>query len=368
VYSNLLERAQQSGHPLIPLHVGDTYLPPALDILALEADPTMHQYGPVGGEAGLLQAASEHFSALQGVDVPTRELLVTAGATGGLTALFSALLQPGDEALLLAPYWPLVAGGARLLGATPVAVKAFQEELTIDELLARLDEAYSDRTRLLYLNSPNNPTGEVVPREWVEGLIDWARHRGIWVVSDEVYDLFTFEGVHTYARTLDPERVISATSMSKGFGMAGYRCGFLQGPERVLAEVERSATYTMYSAPTPAQRVAERALRGPGRSWADVARPLYQAIGQEVASLLGAAPPQGGTFLFLDASAWLGAGGRFEGQPLSAILEELADRGVLLAPGPAFGPYPERLRMCFTAASPEQVRAGAQIILDVTTP
>ena len=112
VYSNLLERAQRSGHPLIPLHVGDTYLPPALDILALEADPTMHQYGPVGGEVGLLHAASEHFSALQGVEVPTSELLVTAGATGGLTALFSALLQPGDEALLLAPYWPLVAGGA----------------------------------------------------------------------------------------------------------------------------------------------------------------------------------------------------------------------------------------------------------------
>lgn len=367
VYSNLLERAQESSSPLIPLHVGDTYLSPAVDVLELDKSPSMHQYGPVGGEPALLKAASAYFSSLQGRDVPTRELLVTAGATGGLTALFSALLQPGDEALLLAPYWPLVAGGARLLGATPVPVKAFQEGLSLSTLLERLERACTERARLLYLNSPNNPTGEVVPAEWVEGLIDWARHKGLWVVSDEVYDLFTFEGAHTYARNLDPERVISATSMSKAFGMAGYRCGFLQGPERVLAEVERSATYTMYSAPTPAQRVAARALAGPGRRWADEARPLYQAIGREAAATLGVPSPQGGTFLFIDASPWLTEGGRFEGQALSDVLETLADRGVLLAPGAAFGPYPNHVRLCFTAAPPELIREGVRIIKEVTS-
>lgn len=366
VYSNLLERARQSGYPLIPLHVGDTYLPPAVDLLTLPKSETMHQYGPVGGERALLEAASTYFSTQQGQEVPIRELLVTAGATGGLTALFSALLNPGDEAILLAPYWPLVAGSARLLGAHPIAVKAFQEGLSLAELIQRLEDAYSERTRLLYLNSPNNPTGEVVPKEWVEGLVDWAKYKGIWVVSDEVYDLFSFHGNHTYARLIDPERVISASSMSKAFGMAGYRCGFLQGPEAVLAEVERSATYTMYSAPTPAQRVAIEALNGPGRAWADHARPLYQSIGSEAAQVLGALEPQGGTFLFLDARSWLADGGRFEGKTISHILEALADRGVLLAPGSAFGPYPEHMRMCFTAAPPETVRQGVHIIKEVT--
>jgi len=356
VYSNLIDRARGSGHELIPLHVGDTYLPPAVEMLSLAPSEDLHRYGPVGGERALIEAACDHFSALQGLEVSPRELLVTAGATGGLTALFSTLLSPGDEAILLAPYWPLVAGGARLLGATPVPVKAFQEGLSLEQLIARLEEAHSERTRLLYLNSPNNPSGEVVSREWVEGLLDWAKHKGIWVVSDEVYDLFSFEGPHTYARPLDLERVISASSMSKAFGMAGYRCGFLQGPEQVLAEVERAATYTMYSAPTPAQRVAIEALRGPGRSWADEASERYKLIGREVAERLGVPAPQGGTFLFIDASRWLGAGAPFA--ELSGLLEALADRGVLLAPGSAFGPYPQHLRLCFTAAQPELVRRG----------
>jgi N-succinyldiaminopimelate aminotransferase len=349
---------------LIPLHVGDTYLPPAVDVLSLEPEPTMHQYSVVGGEPALVEAACAHFSALQGTPVAREELLVTAGATGGLTALFAALLSPGDEALLLAPYWPLVAGGARLLGATPIAVPAFQESVSLDELIERLEEAYTPRAKLLYMNSPNNPTGEVLSRAWVEGLVAWAQRKGLWVVSDEVYDLFSFAKAHTYARALDPKRVIVASSMSKAFGMAGYRCGFLIGPPSVLAEVERAATYTMYSAPTPAQRAALAALTGPGRAWADSASKRYQEVGAEVARRLGVNAPEGGTFLFLNAAHLIGEE-RLAQRGLSALLEACADRGLLLAPGGAFGPYPHHLRLCFTSAPPERVLEGVERLLQV---
>lgn len=357
VYSQLAGRAQASGRPLIPLHVGDTHLPPAVDVRALPASDDLNRYTAVGGEPALVEALRAYLARRQGAPVAADEALVTAGGTGGLTALFAALLAPGDEALLLAPYWPLVAGGARLLGATPVPVPVFGRGLSCEEALAALDAACTPRARLLYFNSPNNPTGEVLSREWVEALVGWAARRGLWVVSDEVYDLFSFEAPHVYARPLDPARVISAFSMSKAFGMAGYRCGALQGPPEVLAEVERAATFTMYSAPTPAQRAARLALEGAGEEWAARARALYAQVGAEAARRLGVGAPQGGTFLFVDAA-------REAPTPaaLSALLESCADQGLLVAPGSSFGPYPSHVRLCFTAAPPERVLAGVDIL------
>ena len=126
----------------------------------------------------------------------------------------------------------------------------------MDEALARLDQACTDHTKALYINTPNNPTGEVLNAEWVEALVEWARSRSLWVISDEVYDLFNYQGQHCYARPLDPERVISAFSMSKAFGMAGYRCGILQGPSEVLDATERALTHALYSAATPGQLAA----------------------------------------------------------------------------------------------------------------
>ncbi|MBM4291710.1 MAG: pyridoxal phosphate-dependent aminotransferase [Deltaproteobacteria bacterium] len=357
VYSQLAGRAQASGRPLLPLHVGDTHLPPAVDVRALPASDDLHRYTAVGGEPALVEALRAHLARRQGAPVGAEEVLVTAGATGGLTALFATLLAPGDEALLLAPYWPLVAGGARLLGATPVAVPVFGRGLSCAEALAALDAACTPRARLLYFNSPNNPTGEVLSREWMEALVGWAARRGLWVVSDEVYDLFSFSAPHVYARPLDPARVISAFSMSKAFGMAGYRCGALQGPPEVLAEVERAATFTLYSAPTPAQRAARLALEGEGERWAARARALYAQVGAEAARRLGAPPPQGGTFLFLDVSRE-----RPDAEALSDLLGACADEGLLLAPGSSFGPYPTHVRLCFTAAPPERVLAGVDVL------
>jgi N-succinyldiaminopimelate aminotransferase len=145
--------------------------------------------------------------------------------------------------------------------------------------------------------------------------------------------------------------------MSKAFGMAGYRCGALQGPPEVLAEVERAATFTMYSAPTPAQRAARVALEGVGEEWAARARPLYAQVGAEAARRLGVSEPQGGTFLFLDVSERCPTPAA-----LSALLESCADEGLLVAPGSSFGPFPAHLRLCFTAAPPERVLEGVDLL------
>lgn len=374
VYSQLLDRLSSYKGEVYPFHVGDTYLPPAVPpgdpAISEEREITSHRYTPVSGAPAVLESARQWLSARQGVEVSSDEVLVVGGGTAGVSALVATLLSPGDELMILAPYWPLVAGATRMHGGKPVAVPFFQEELSLGAAIARLDEYVTPRARALYINTPNNPTGEVLSDEWLEAIIDWAARRGLWVISDEVYDLFNYQRPHRYARPLDPTRVISVFSMSKAFGMAGYRCGILQGPSEVMRAAERVLTHALYSAATPAQLAAREAMSERGLAWARAASIEYQRVGEEVARRLGVSAPQGSTFLFLDMSAVVGPTGRYacERGDVSALLEACVERGLLLAPGSAFGPYPQHVRLCFTAAAPDVVYRGVDALLELIRP
>ena len=368
VYSQLLHKLSHYQGEVYPLHVGDTYLPPAVSIsepmiMTHRADQP-HRYTPVRGTASLISTASQWISERQGQLVSTDEVIITGGATAGLSALVAALLNPGEELMLLAPYWPLMAGATRMHGAIPIAIPFFQEGLSLPQALARLDEYVSDRSRALYINTPNNPTGEVLSAEWLKAIVKWAAQRNLWVISDEVYDLFSYHEEHCYTRPLDPSRVISAYSMSKSFGMAGYRCAILQGPTEVISAVERVLTHTIYSAATPGQLAAQEALGERGLNWAEEAAHKYQEIGDEVAMRLGVPSPQGSTFLFLNVTEAVSEGRRYHSETggVERLLEACVDRGLLLAPGSAFGPYPQHLRLCFTAAPPEVVLRGVDLL------
>ena len=371
VYSQLLHRLASYEGEIYPLHVGDTYLDPAVSVEQAVAGHGMsiasNRYTPVRGAPEVIKTACQWLSDRQGILVSADEILITGGGTGALSALLAALLSPGDEVLLLAPYWPLMAGAARLHGARPIAVPFFQEDLTLDQALDRLEDHLSEHTRALYINTPNNPTGEVLSAEWVEGLVSWAASRKLWVISDEVYDLFCYQGDHCYARPLDPSRVISAYSMSKAFGMAGYRCGILQGPPEVLTAVERVLTHALYSAATPGQYAAQAALSQTGLQWAEAAAVRYEEVGKEAAMRLGVSPPSGSTFLFVDVSRAVGEGGRYHSPSggVDRLLEACVDRGLLIAPGNAFGPYPHHIRLCFTSAPREVVLRGVDILVEL---
>jgi len=145
-------------------------------------------------------------------------------------------------------------------------------------------------------------------------------------------------------------------SFSKAFGMAGNRCGYLVGPEEAVGAIKRVVTNINYSACSASQRAALNALNGAGLPWVEAAREKYAALGREAADALGLAAPSGGTFLFPDVSAVLDECG------LDGFLGDLAEAGVLAAPGPSFGPYPNHIRVCFTAVEPDEVRRGIDIL------
>jgi aspartate/methionine/tyrosine aminotransferase len=356
VFSALAHRLATYPGEVYPLHVGDTWMEPPegcrMEDLHVADHPGMHRYASPDGMPALLDALVERTRARTGVAVERDHILIAAGATGGLGAVAGAILEPGDEVLLLAPYWPLIEGIVRSFNGVPVAVPFLGEADSVDTALELVRRHRSERTVAFYLNTPNNPTGRTLPGPWVEALVAWARQEGLWVISDEVYEDYVYVGEHTYCFSLAPERTFAAHSFSKAFGMAGNRCGYVVGPAAMVAELRKVGTHSFYSTPTASQIAACRVLAGPGATWIQEARRLYVELGQAAAERLGVEPPQGSQFLFLDVAS------RLDERGLLGFMEDCAEEGVFVAPGPSFGPYPTHIRICFTAAPPEVTKKG----------
>ncbi len=360
VFTSLAARLAAFDGPIYPLHIGDTWMEPAPGCRMQDVDvgdhPGVHRYSKVQGTDGLVDAIVERTRSVQDCPTDPDAVLVSAGATGGLGAIVGAITSPGDEVLILAPYWPLFAGIVRSFHATPVPVPFIgvvdSPESAVEAVRAKL----TDRTVALYVSTPNNPSGQVIPESWLAALAELARAHDLWLLSDEVYEYYVYQGAHSYTRPMAPERTFSVHSSSKAFGMAGNRCGWVVGPPDAMAHVRKVSTHTFYSTPTAAQVVAERALRGAADEWVAQAREKYAALGRDAAETLGVPAPQGSTFLFVDVAHAL------DDRGLDGFLSDCVDRGLLLAPGPAFGPYPTHVRVCFTSTQPDRVRTGIDIL------
>jgi N-succinyldiaminopimelate aminotransferase len=363
VYSSVAERLAGYRGETYPLHVGDTWLdPPAgahMQDLRTAEHPGLHRYAPIEGIPRLLDAVVERQRRRTGVACERANVLITAGATSGFVTLVGAIASPGEQVLCLAPYWPLIAGIIRELHAEPVPVPFFGEVHNAGEAVAAAAARKSARTVALYLNTPSNPTGQVIPRAWLEALVAWAAREGLWILADEVYEDYVYRGEHVYTRALAPERTLAAHSFSKAYAMAGNRCGYVVGPADAIAQARKIGTHTYYSTPTASQIAAARVLEGDGDAWIAATRAGYREIGEAVAARLGSPPPEGSTFVFLDVAPHLDEGG------LGRFLERCADRGLLVAPGPSFGPYPTHIRLCYTAAPPDVVLRGAGVLAEI---
>jgi N-succinyldiaminopimelate aminotransferase len=363
VYSALAHRLANFPGEVYPLHVGDTWMEPPegcrMEDLTVAQYPGMHRYAAPQGMPALIDALVEQTRARSGAATERENILVTTGATGGLGAVAGAILTPGDEVLQLAPHWPLITGIIRSFHGVPVDVPFFgavdSPETAVDAVRAKL----TPRTAALYLNTPSNPAGQVIPRSWIEALVAWAQSENLWILSDEVYEDYVYNGEHTYTRPLAPERTFASHSFSKAYGMAGNRCGHIVGPAAAMPELRKIGLHSFYSTPTASQLAALRVLQGPGTPWIAKAREQYRKAGEQAAARLGIAPPQGSTFLFLDVADKLDERG------LGGFLEACVDRGLFVAPGPSFGPYPTHVRLCFTAAPPDVVARGVEVLAEV---
>ena len=357
VYSPVAHRLAEHTGPVFPLHVGDTWMTPfeggRMEDLDEAEFPGLHRYCPTDGLPELLEALLEKVRRRNHPCEPG-QVLVTSGATSGLSCTVSAIADPGEEILILAPFWPLIRGIVISHRATPVEVPFYDRAFTPDEAIAAVEAARSERCVALYFSSPSNPSGRVLAPDVVEALAGWARSHDLWILSDEVYEDYVHRGEHVSTARFAPERTVSVYSFSKAYGMAGNRAGYLVAPPALREPIHKVSVHSAYHAPTAAQRAGLRALQG-GADWVAHAAKQYASTGARVAEILGAPAPEGSCFLFLDASRALDARG------MTGLLEDLLERGVLVAPGAsAGGAYESWIRLCYTVVPPDDAVEAAQ--------
>jgi N-succinyldiaminopimelate aminotransferase len=363
VYSPFADRIAGHPGPLFPLHVGDTWRDPFVGARSQDIEsadhPRLHAYCDTRGLPALVEAVAQKLRRRNGLDHTPEEILVTAGATGGLATLAGATLSPGDEMLILAPFWPLIRGIAQSFRATPVEVPFFDRVSSLEEAVHAVESRITSRSRVLYVSTPSNPTGRVIPGEWLEALAGLARRHDLWVFSDEVYEDYVYLGEHVSMARFAPERTVSVFSVSKSYAMAGQRVGYLAGPARLIGEARKIGTHIYYHAPVIGQKTALAALAG-GAKWVEAASAADREVGAKVAEILGLPAPEGGTFLFLDVHE------RLDERGLQGLLEDCFEQGVLVAPGNSCGSdYAEWIRLSYTAAPPSDVLEAARRLAGV---
>src|SRR6476619_6349760 len=223
-----------AGRPVIGFGAGEPDFPTPDYIVeaAVEAcrDPRNHRYTPAGGLPELKAAIVAKTARDSGYAVEPAQVLVTNGGKQAIYEAFATILDPGDEVLLPAPYWTTYPEAIRLAGGVPVEVLADETQdylVTVEQLEA----ARTERTKVLLFCSPSNPTGAVYPREQVEAIGRWADEHELWVVTDEIYEHLTYDGVEAVSLPVAvpslAERCVVLNGVAKTYAMTGWRVGWM---------------------------------------------------------------------------------------------------------------------------------------------
>ncbi len=350
---HMLARAQAleaEGRSIIHLEIGQPDVPtfPHIARAGMEAIAAGHtRYTPSAGIPALRRAIAEDAGRRRGMVFEAEQVVVGPGAKPALFFPTLALVRPGDEVLYPDPGFPTYPAMIEVAGGIPVPVPLREEEDFSFDLEA-FDRLVNERTRMIVLNSPSNPTGGVMPLEALEHIAEVAIQRDIWVLSDEIYARLVYEAPALSIASLPgmAERTIICDGFSKTYAMTGWRLGFGIMPKALAERVELLITHSVGCTASFTQIAGIEALNGPQEPVEAVLRE-YRRRRDALVEGLNAIPgvhchtPQGAFYVFPNISAF----GRSSEWLADYLLEEA---GVAVLPGTAFGRYGEGyLRLCF---------------------
>ncbi|HIY22920.1 MAG TPA: pyridoxal phosphate-dependent aminotransferase [Candidatus Brachybacterium merdigallinarum] len=352
-----------AGRPVIGFGAGEPNFPTPQHIVeaAREAaqDPASHRYSPAAGQPALRQAIAEQASATTGLQIEPSQVLVTNGGKQAVYQTFATLLDPGDEVLLPAPYWTTYPEAIRLAGGREVPVLTGAEQGYLPTV-EQLEAARTENTRALLICSPSNPTGAVLSREQLEQIGRWALEHGIWVVTDEIYQALTYDGVEfTSVLSAVPElaeTTVIVSGVAKTYAMTGWRVGWMVGPADVIKAAGNLQSHLTSNVNNIAQRAALAALTGPQEPVAQM-REAFDRRRRVIVEKLAAIPgfriptPTGAFYAFPDVYGVLGREIRGTRVTTSAELATviLQEAEIAAVPGEAFG-APGHLRFSYALA------------------
>ncbi len=377
--TNQANKLRASGRSIIGFGAGEPDFPTPSHIvdaaIAAARDPSSHRYSPAAGLPALRDAVAMKTLRDSGYEVDASQVIVTNGGKQAVYLACQALLDPGDEVLLPTPYWVTYPEAVTLAGATAVRVPTTDaSNFTVDPDM--LDAAVTDHTKMLIFVSPSNPTGAVYTERQMREVGEWALERGIWILTDEIYEHLTYGEVPFHSLpTLMPdlaERTVVVNGVAKTYAMTGWRVGWLIGPPPVASAANRIQSHLSSNVNNVAQAAALEAVTGP----LDASYAMREAFDRRrklMVSMLRAIPgvsclePQGAFYAFPNVSGLfgrtIGGGTPTTSMEIASIL--LDEVGVAIVPGEAFG-APGYARLSF-ALSDEELVEGLERITRLVT-
>jgi aspartate aminotransferase len=355
------------GHDIVSLTLGepDFDTPAFIQAAATEAMRAgFTHYAPVQGVPELRAALSEKLARENGLNYSADEIAISNGAKQAITNAVYALIDEGDEVILLAPFWVAYEGIVRMAGGVPVQLHAGADE-GFKVPASRIAAAITPKTKLIMLNSPNNPTGAVFTKPELEAIAAVvAQHPHLMLLSDEIYEYILFEGQLTSFGSLPGmrDRTITINGFSKGYAMTGWRLGYAAAPLPVAKAMAKVQSTFTAGANAFVQRAAIAALKH-GEADATAMRESYRKRRDLIIGALKAIPgvkienPPGTFYAFPDVSAFLG---KRAGNHTLGTVDELCDwlldvHGLASVPGSAFGDG-NCLRLSFASSEADIIK------------
>ncbi|HET9721488.1 MAG TPA: aminotransferase class I/II-fold pyridoxal phosphate-dependent enzyme [Candidatus Saccharimonadales bacterium] len=326
--------------------------PPHIKEAGIEAiKDNQTRYTPTNGTQELRQAIAGKLKKENRIKATTSTVTVVPGSTTGILLIYLATLDPDDEVLLPQPYFPPYKDLALMVGAKPVLIDTAPTfQLTAEMIESRL----TPKSKLLVINSPNNPTGAVYPKAELIKIAELARKHHLLVVSDEAYEYFAYDNVHFSIGSLYPN-TLTMNSFSKSYAMTGWRIGYISGPEPIIEAINQLQQYIVFSSSSIGQHASLAALSRPH----DSLNPKYKAKRDLALSVLrdtfsDIQGGQGAFYLFLKLPGGISDVG---------FVNHLAHRGVIVLPGRAFGTYRNYIRVSY-AGEDKNLQQGLERVCE----
>ena len=347
---DLFDKGHQQ-EDVVDLSIGqaDFPVPEAVKRATIQAirDDCGH-YSKTEGIATLVDTATAHLR--ERFELPIDEqVMMTVGASGALTLALLALTGPGDEVLIPDPHFVIYPNLARITGAVPVSYDLYPDFRLHPE---RIEAQITERTRVLVLNSPANPTGACATDEELAAVAEICERRDIVVVSDELYSVFVYEGEHSTIKRHLGSRAVLIGGVSKSFGMAGWRLGWAAGDPRIIDRMRTLQQFTMTCPPTLVQHGAVEVFGLDMSEQVEIYRRKRNLACDGLASAGYEVERPTGAFYMFPKVPW--------GNDLS-FLEAAVEQGLLIVPGRAFSSRDTHFRLCFSHPEESLVR-GIQIL------
>jgi aspartate/methionine/tyrosine aminotransferase len=365
---------QAAGEHVIGFGAGEPdFATPAHIVEAAVAacrDPANHHYTPTGGIPALREAIAAKTLRDSGLSVTPQQVLVTNGGKQAVANAFAVLCDPGDEVIILAPFWTTYPESIALAGGVPVPVLS-DETSGFRSSVEELEAARTPRTKALLFVSPSNPTGAVYPREEIEAIGRWAVEHGLWVLTDEIYEHLVYGGAeHHSMPVLVPElaeRCLVANGVAKTYAMTGWRVGWLIGPTDAITAATNVQSHETSNVANVSQRAALAAVSG-GLEDVAMMRAAFDRRRNTIFRMLNdidgvvCVEPEGAFYAYPSVKGLLGKSLRGRRPSSSAELAEVCinEAKVAVVPGEAFG-SPGFFRMSYALGDDDLVEGVSRL-------